>query len=124
MAAKYCNSLDTNFRFRDEAYGLTLCLVTLIAGTSLRRTSGRGLLQLFCQGRGLKSRIQGSLRSLREQLSWTKPPRNTTQKVSAYIFQIGPVLVSLLLSSKTFPENWDSKAPSVGTLLAYLETTA
>jgi hypothetical protein len=23
---------------------------------------------------------------------------------------------------KTFPENWDSKAPSVGTLLAYLET--
>ena len=25
---------------------------------------------------------------------------------------------------KTFPENWDSKAPSVGTLLAYLETTA
>ena len=26
--------------------------------------------------------------------------------------------------SKTFPENWDSKAPSVGTLLAYLETTA
>ena len=28
------------------------------------------------------------------------------------------------LSTKTFPENWDSKAPSVGTLLAYLETTA
>ena len=26
--------------------------------------------------------------------------------------------------SKTFTENWDSKAPSVGTLLAYLETTA
>ena len=26
--------------------------------------------------------------------------------------------------SKTFPENWYSKAPSVGTLLAYLETTA
>ena len=26
--------------------------------------------------------------------------------------------------SKTFPENWDSKAPSVGTLLAYLETMA
>ena len=25
---------------------------------------------------------------------------------------------------KTFPENWDSKAPSVGTLLAYLGTTA
>ena len=25
---------------------------------------------------------------------------------------------------KTFTENWDSKAPSVGTLLAYLETTA
>jgi hypothetical protein len=25
---------------------------------------------------------------------------------------------------KTFPENWDSKAPSVGTLLAYLETKA
>ena len=25
---------------------------------------------------------------------------------------------------KTSPENWDSKAPSVGTLLAYLETTA
>ena len=25
---------------------------------------------------------------------------------------------------KTFPENWDSKAPSIGTLLAYLETTA
>ena len=89
MGAKYYNSLDTNFRFRDEAYGLTLCLVTLIAGTSLRRTSGRGLLQLFCQGRGLKSRIQGSLRSLRKQLSWTKPPHNTTQKVSAHIFQIG-----------------------------------
>ena len=26
--------------------------------------------------------------------------------------------------AKTFPENWDSKAPSVGTLLVYLETTA
>ena len=26
--------------------------------------------------------------------------------------------------SKTFPENWDSKAPSVGTLLPCLETTA
>ena len=25
---------------------------------------------------------------------------------------------------KTFTENWDSKAPSVGTFLAYLETTA
>ena len=25
---------------------------------------------------------------------------------------------------KTFPENWDSKAPSVGTLLAYLKTTS
>ena len=25
---------------------------------------------------------------------------------------------------KTFPENWDSKATSVGTLLVYLETTA
>ena len=25
---------------------------------------------------------------------------------------------------KTFTENWDSKAPSVGTLLVYLETTA
>jgi hypothetical protein len=25
---------------------------------------------------------------------------------------------------KTFPENWDSKAPSVGTLLAYLGTMA
>ena len=25
---------------------------------------------------------------------------------------------------KTFTENWNSKAPSVGTLLAYLETTA
>ena len=30
----------------------------------------------------------------------------------------------LVLFFKTFPENWDSKAPSVGTLLAYLETTA
>ena len=29
-----------------------------------------------------------------------------------------------LLLGKTLPENWDSKAPSVGTLLAYLETTA
>ena len=36
--------------------------------------------------------------------------------------------VWLLLFSKrvhkTFPENWDSKAPSIGTLLAYVETTA
>ena len=29
-----------------------------------------------------------------------------------------------LTSPKTFPENWDSKAPSVGTLFANLETTA
>ena len=29
-----------------------------------------------------------------------------------------------IILTKTFPENWDSKAPSVGTLLAYLETTA
>ena len=29
-----------------------------------------------------------------------------------------------LTDPKTFPENWDSKARSVGTLLAYLETTA
>ena len=86
----------------DEAYGLTLYLVTLIAGTSLRRTSGRGLLQLFCQGRGLKSRIQGSLRSLRKQLSWTKPPHNTTQKVSAHIFQIGYYFSLLLSSSRLF----------------------
>ena len=28
------------------------------------------------------------------------------------------------VETKTFTENWDSKAPSVGTLLAYLETTA
>ena len=28
------------------------------------------------------------------------------------------------VTGKTFPENWDSNAPSVGTLLAYLETTA
>ena len=30
----------------------------------------------------------------------------------------------IIVATKTFPENWDSKAPSVGTLLAYLETTA
>ena len=29
----------------------------------------------------------------------------------------------LNIAGKTFTENWDSKAPSVGTLLAYLETT-
>ena len=28
------------------------------------------------------------------------------------------------IKCKTFPENWDSKAPSIGTLLAYVETTA
>ena len=28
------------------------------------------------------------------------------------------------VQAKTVAENWDSKAPSVGTLLAYLETTA
>ena len=39
----------------------------------------------------------------------------------------GPVALLLLtvqnikLAPKTFTENWDSKAPSVGTLLAYLE---
>ena len=27
-------------------------------------------------------------------------------------------------AGKTFNENWDGKAPSAGTLLAYLETTA
>ena len=26
-------------------------------------------------------------------------------------------------ATKTFPDNWDSKAPSVGTLLVYLETS-
>ena len=42
----------------------------------------------------------------------------------------GPVALLLLTvqnikpAPKTFTENWDSKAPSVGTLLAYLETTA
>ena len=30
----------------------------------------------------------------------------------------------LIAKIKTITENWDSKAPSVGTLLAYLETTA
>ena len=29
-----------------------------------------------------------------------------------------------IATHKTFNENWDTKAPSVGTLLAYLETTA
>ena len=29
-----------------------------------------------------------------------------------------------IILTKTFPENWNSKAPSVGTLLAYTETTA
>ena len=32
--------------------------------------------------------------------------------------------LAIMAFTKTFPENWDSKAPSVGTLLAYLETTA
>ena len=31
-----------------------------------------------------------------------------------------PFWISLVVQTKTFPENWDSKAPSVGTLLAYL----
>ena len=31
--------------------------------------------------------------------------------------------IFLQVRCKTFPENWDSKVPSVGTLLAYLETT-
>ena len=29
-----------------------------------------------------------------------------------------------MVANKTFPENWDIKAPSVGNLLAYLGTTA
>ena len=29
-----------------------------------------------------------------------------------------------MVANKIFPENWDSKAPSVGTLLAYLGTMA
>ena len=33
-------------------------------------------------------------------------------------------VVMLNITTKTFPENWDSKAPSVGTLLAYLVTMA
>ena len=28
------------------------------------------------------------------------------------------------VQNEIFPENWDSKAPSIGTLLAYVETTA
>ena len=28
------------------------------------------------------------------------------------------------METKTVAENWDSKAPSIGTILAYLETTA
>ena len=32
--------------------------------------------------------------------------------------------LSIVQIFKTFPENWDSKAPSVRTLVAYLETTA
>jgi hypothetical protein len=31
-------------------------------------------------------------------------------------------LAEPVVKSKTFPESWDSKATSVGTLLAYLET--
>ena len=37
--------------------------------------------------------------------------------------KLGPANSRLELT-KTFTENWDSKAPSVETLLAYLETTA
>ena len=33
-------------------------------------------------------------------------------------------VIIIVIQFKTFAENWDSKAPSVGTLLAYLETTA
>ena len=29
---------------------------------------------------------------------------------------------SLIRKVTTFPENWDSKAPSIGTLLVYVET--
>ena len=33
-------------------------------------------------------------------------------------------IIAIVDSAKTFPEKWDSKAPSAGTLLAYLETMA
>ena len=42
-------------------------------------------------------------------------PNNSNHQIYQYF---------LIVKSKTFPENWDSKVPSVGTLFAYLETTA
>ena len=46
--------------------------------------------------------------------------------VALWIFEQCSTTVIVLetLRPKTFTENWDSKAPSVGTLLALLETTA
>ena len=38
--------------------------------------------------------------------------------------EVDAIPTSMKVMIKTFLENWDSKAPSVGTLLAYLETTA
>ena len=42
----------------------------------------------------------------------------------ATVHQLVSKITYQILLTKTFPENWESKAPSVGTLLAYLKTTA
>ena len=39
-------------------------------------------------------------------------------------FSFNTKIINYRVVIKTFPENWDSKAPFVGTLLAHFETTA
>ena len=51
---------------------------------------------------------------------------NRTRAIKAQIFIIIPPRTTKIKpifcgTDKTFPENWNSKAPSVGTLLAYLD---
>ena len=51
----------------------------------------------------------------------TLPPKVPAMNVNV---SLRSELQNFVQNIKTFQENWDSKAPSVGTLLAYLETTA
>ena len=46
---------------------------------------------------------------------------NKLHKNENFNFVVKTVVIQY---SKTFPENWDSKVPSIGTLLAYVMTMA
>ena len=71
---------------------------------------------------------QNSAFLIEKSLSWMKVEKSLFVDSDEVLFSSRQTFLSFFQSNmentKIFPENWDSRAPSVRTLLACLETTA